>query len=548
MSAHDDHFHPDPDHTPDDHFRGPELEGPLETHPLWTRDNVVLTSVCIDVGSAGTQVLFSTMRLRRQAVDLSTRYLVVARETLYESPVALTPYHDAHSIDARALGALVDEAYHAAGVAPAEIDTGVVILTGEALARDNAEPIARVLSETCGNLVCAAAGHHMEALLAAHGSGAVALAHARDERLLDIDIGGGTTKLSVIDRGRVLATAAIHIGARLVAFDEAGTITRLEPAGKAHAAEAGFDWALGDTASAEALDAVAESMADDLVAALTARPPCERVLGLYLTAPITALEGLDGVVVSGGVAEFVYGRESREFGDLGRRLGAALARRFASGALPWRLCAESRGIRSTALGGSEFTAQLSGNTGYISDPAALLPRRNLEVLRPELTLGGDIDAAVVADAIARRLALADRAGDDADLVLALHWQGPPQFKRLAALAAGIRTALAERIARGRPVYVILDADVALNLGALLAEKLRREDGTLACELLVIDGLTLWDFDFIDLGAVREPSNTVPVTIKSLVFRDAPGGPQRAEPIGQRSHAVPLTSEEATSHD
>jgi ethanolamine utilization protein EutA len=37
-------------------------------------------------------------------------------------------------------------------------------------------------------------------------------------------------------------------------------------------------------------------------------------------------------------------------------------------------------------------------------------------------------------------------------------------------------------------------------------------------LLCIDGVTLSDFDFIDLGKTLEPSGTVPVTIKSLVFQ------------------------------
>ena len=34
---------------------------------------------------------------------------------------------------------------------------------------------------------------------------------------------------------------------------------------------------------------------------------------------------------------------------------------------------------------------------------------------------------------------------------------------------------------------------------------------------MIDGITLWGFDFVDLGRIRMPSMTVPVTIKSLVF-------------------------------
>ena len=40
---------------------------------------------------------------------------------------------------------------------------------------------------------------------------------------------------------------------------------------------------------------------------------------------------------------------------------------------------------------------------------------------------------------------------------------------------------------------------------------------------MIDGISLWDFDYVDLGRVRMPSYTVPVTIKSLVFSEDPRG-------------------------
>jgi ethanolamine utilization protein EutA len=44
------------------------------------------------------------------------------------------------------------------------------------------------------------------------------------------------------------------------------------------------------------------------------------------------------------------------------------------------------------------------------------------------------------------------------------------------------------------------------------------------EVLVIDGVVLWDFDYIDLGRIRMPSKTVPVTVKSLVFSQDPRTP------------------------
>jgi ethanolamine utilization protein EutA len=49
----------------------------------------------------------------------------------------------------------------------------------------------------------------------------------------------------------------------------------------------------------------------------------------------------------------------------------------------------------------------------------------------------------------------------------------------------------------------------------------REDLGVKVEILVIDGVTSRDFDYIDLGKIRLPSRTVPVTIKSLVFGDVP---------------------------
>ena len=56
----------------------------------------------------------------------------------------------------------------------------------------------------------------------------------------------------------------------------------------------------------------------------------------------------------------------------------------------------------------------------------------------------------------------------------------------------------------------------------------REDVRVASEVLVIDGIRLWGFDFIDLGRIRMPSMTVPVTIKSLFFSQDPRAHGKAE--------------------
>ena len=73
---------------------------------------------------------------------------------------------------------------------------------------------------------------------------------------------------------------------------------------------------------------------------------------------------------------------------------------------------------------------------------------------------------------------------------------------------------------------MLDGDIAQTLGAILREELLVES-----DILAIDGVVLRDFDYIDLGRIRMPSCTVPVTIKSLLFSE---DPRRGRPP-QRIH-------------
>jgi ethanolamine utilization protein EutA len=513
-----------------DHFEFDNDDGPIEQNPIWLQDHVTLVSVGIDIGSSGTQVIFSRIKLRRYGEDLTSRYYVVSRETLYQSPVALTPYQSEERIDDAALGRIIDEAYAGAGLHPDDIDTGAVILTGEALRRENAQGIAGILSEQGGEFVCATAGHHMESLLAAFGSGASRVSHDEDKRILNIDIGGGTTKLALVEKGQVTATAAVHIGGRLQVVDESRTITRLDPAGKFHARQAGFSWSKGDTIGPHDLDKVAAGMAETLVKALTERPMSPAVEHLYLTDPILDFGTVDGIMFSGGVGEYVYGRETRDFGDMGRRLGGAIRARIDAGALPWPLLAAGECIRATALGASEYSVQLSGNTSYITKPGELLPRRNLQVLQPNFVCEDVVDAAKLTKAIQAHFTSFDLVEGEGEVALALRWLGSPSYERIAAFAEGIRHGLPNTIARRKPIFIMLDGDIAQTLGAILREELLVES-----EILAIDGVMLRDFDYIDLGRIRMPSYTVPVTIKSLVFSANPTAP-KPQRIHHHDHA------------
>jgi ethanolamine utilization protein EutA len=278
-------------------------------------------------------------------------------------------------------------------------------------------------------------------------------------------------------------------------------------------------------------------MADALIQALTLSPAPGAVDALWLTDPLEPVEGIAGAMFSGGVAEYIYGREERDFGDLGRRLGHAVRSRLEAAALPYPLLPAGECIRATAIGASEYSVQLSGNTVYVSSPGELLPRKNLQVLQPDVALGDSIEPARVTQAIRRHFEAFDLVEGEAEVALAFRWEGAPSYERLAALARGIVEALPMTLMNARPVYLVLDGDIAHSLGALL-----KEEWAIASEVLVIDGVSLWDFDYVDLGRVRMPSYTVPVTIKSLVFSEDPRGPKR------RAHGHSHDHDHSHGHD
>ncbi|MFF1956718.1 ethanolamine ammonia-lyase reactivating factor EutA [Streptomyces sp. NPDC058220] len=503
-----DHGHDHSDDHDHGHDHGVNISPDDPEHPLWERDQIVLTSVGIDIGSATSQLLFSRLTLRRLGRELSSAFVVVDKHVIHESAVALTPYADGLRIDDERLKAIVDEAFESAGISADEVDTGAVILTGEATRRRNARAIADLFAARTGRFICATAGHDMEAALAAHGSGAVARSERDHARVLNIDIGGGTTKLSVAESGTVRSTSALHLGARLIVADDSGRIVRLEPAGRRLAAALGRDWSLGDRVGAAELAELAALMADTVIAEVNRTPaPLGDLDWIRLTEPLTEHGPYDAVLFSGGVAEYVYGREAREFGDLGLLFGRALAER--TGRLPGPVEDSGRAIRATVLGASQYTVQVSGNTIHISDPD-LLPLHNLRVVRPDVDLAGTVDPDQIAAAIERHLSRAEADPDDA-LVFGFRWSGLPSFPRLDAFVEGIRRGLSGRIAAGLPLCLLFDGDIARTVGGILL------DQGVTTPVVSVDGIAVTEFDFVDIGAVLPKSGTVPVSLKSMVF-------------------------------
>ncbi|MDH3443599.1 MAG: ethanolamine ammonia-lyase reactivating factor EutA [Deltaproteobacteria bacterium] len=498
---------------PHDHDHEEPLPEDEEDHPLWKLDTITLTSVGIDVGTATSQIIFSRLVMRRLGRELSSRFVVTERKTLYLSPIHFTPYAaNRERIDEQALGRLIDAAYDAAGLIPEKVDTGAIILTGEAIRRDNARAIAELFSAQRGNFVCATAGHNFEAMLSAHGSGAVALSGESRCRVLNIDIGGGTTKLAACEQGRVLSTAALHIGGRLLVTDNAGVITVLEPGGRELARRAGFEWLVGDRVTPAQLQRLADYMSRAILDLAQHERSAPEFDQLWLTPALNGARNYDAVVFSGGVGEYVYGKEPNSFGDIGAPLGLAIQRQIAGDGLYWPLAPARECIRATVMGAAQHTVQVSGNTIYRANDG-LLPQKNLQVLRPDVDLSHDIDANGIAQSIAGHFQAFDLIEGRSEVALVFRWSGQPSAVRIAAFCRGLLQGLPGTLKSGRPIYLVFDHDLAGLVGTIL-----KNDFEIKNDILAIDGVTLSDFDFIDLGKILEPSGTVPVTIKSLVFQ------------------------------
>ena len=518
---HDGHDHDDDDlrfidgHGGDDFGTagGDDNDGGIDSRDVtWSLDNVVLTTVGVDVGSSTSHLLFARLHLQRLTQSLSSRFVVVRREVLHRSPILLTPYRpDDGLIDVQALERFVHDAYAAANLTPGEVDTGAVILTGAALERANARAVAELFAGSGGKFVCASAGHNLEGILAAHGSGAVALSRERGDTLLHVDVGGGTTKLGLVRDGEVLATAAVHVGGRLVAFDAEQRITRIEPSARLIARELGIPLSLGGRLTAGDRRRLADALADILVDYLSGREPSAVGRAFLLTQPLV-LNGHrpTALTFSGGVAEYIYGREPTRYGDLGPDLARALHDAAERGRLPAQPVPLGEGIRATVLGASQFSVQLSGNTVHISDPG-VLPLRNLPVVYARLE-SANPDAAAVAQAIRNGFVRLDLIEGEHPAAVALPWRGEPHYANLRALADGIAQAMPRSLAAGFPLVVALDGDVGASLGGILAEEL-----DVRTPMVSIDGLELVELDYVDVGEVILPANVVPVVVKSLAF-------------------------------
>lgn len=473
---------------------------------LEEEDEIRLVSVGVDIGSSTSHLVFSRIVLER----LDNRYIVAEREVVHESEVLLTPYLDDQSIDAAALGAFIERQYELAQVNPQAIDTGALILTGVAVRRSNARAIADLFAAQAGKFVSVSAGDALETTLAAFGSGAAARSIREAARVMNIDIGGGTSKIAVCEDGELAGMTAADVGARIVSFDPEGRVRRIEEAGHRFAAEVGLRLELGARPDPVLLEKMVGRMADRLFDIVSNGELGSETSALLRIDPLPPGRAPDVVTFSGGVSEYIYGHQAQGYGDLGPQLAQAILQRVKA----WgpRIEQPEQGIRATVVGASQYTIQVSGATIYV-EPHDVLPLKNTQVIVPALALAGEIlDSAAIAAAVRGALRRFDLQHGERAVALCYRWQESATFARMDAFCRGVVEGLSVLLERGLPLVLVGEGDIGGLIGIHCKEELKLRN-----PIVSIDGVTLKDFDFVDIGALLDTSGAVPVVIKSLVF-------------------------------
>ena len=301
-----------------------------------------------------------------------------------------------------------------------------------------------------------------------------------------MDIGGGTSNLSLIENGQIVRTGCFNVGGRLVTVKNR-VLTYISPVVKK--AFPHFEM--------EQIQELIQTLVAVLEMAAGLRGPTE-LLAQFETQetdkPWEIPEGEVTLSFSGGVADCIDTKHPDfAYGDIGPQLGQAIKNS--------RLCESKyvlgeQTIRATVIGAGCHSAKLSGSTVFFQN--VNLPVKNLPVaiFSMEEQVREDFG-----EIIAQKVAQFDTP----TVMLALDRRETPGYGEIKALAKRLAdTGLS-------PLYVAVQADMAKALGQAIS--LYLPSGS---PCLCIDSVALGEGSYLDIGLPVGPA--LPVVIKTLALQ------------------------------
>lgn len=476
-----------------------------------------IISVGIDIGTTTTQLVLSRLTVRNSAPASVIPHMEISeREVLYRSEIHVTPIDDHLLIDAEEVARIIAEEYERAGMNPWEVETGAVIITGETAKKENAANILESVSEYAGDFVVATAGVNLESILAGRGSGAAAYSEEHHKAYANIDIGGGTANIGVFNGGRVIDAACINVGGHLVEFEK-GTdlITYIAEPAQVVLNHLGLELQIGQRATPKQIIEIARAMADVCVESIVQRKPGEMLNDLLMTPALKEDYEIYRVVISGGVADYVYSdyeplsiREMTQYSDIGPVLGWAIRNAFAEAGVILEKPLET--IRATVIGAGIHTMNISGSTIHVNEET--LPLKNIMVLSPFAK--GDMPADIETIAHTIHEHVGRISSEDPDKMLAIAIDSPAEitYPCIRDLAEGIYKGMEEYLRYRAVLVVVMGADCGKALGQCLSIVADKH-----IELVCVDQIEVDEGDYVDIGSPIMGGRVVPVVVKTLVF-------------------------------
>ncbi len=383
------------------------------------------------------------------------------------------------------------------------ITTGAVIITGETARKENSEGVLQELAAFAGDFVVAVAGPDLEAIFAAQGAGTLAFSKNTTKKLININIGGGTSNYAVIQNGIILDTFALNIGGRLIRINAEGQIEYISPKIQSLISQLDLPLEQNYKVNLEDLQQLTYRFASMIGECVGIEPLQPETINLFINHQNQGIIP-EEIFFSGGVAEFIYSLENittlqevSQFGDIGPLLGQTIRNYFQDHHVNIREPQEK--IQATVIGAGSYSIQLSGTTIIYEE--TILPLKNVPMVHIFENETEDIQ--IIETRIEQNLVLYP------DQMFGIGFHGPecPSYKEIQTIAKQITIGFQSR---SEPIIVIVEHDFAKALGQTIQYIICNSK-----PVICLDRIQIQNGDYIDIG--KPILGVLPVIIKTIFF-------------------------------
>lgn len=447
-----------------------------------------MLSAGIDIGTTTTHLVISRIGIGvTEGFGTVPSVHITSKKVLFKSDVVFTPLLPDGKIDARAVTEIIKEQYKKVGVTPDELKCGAVIVTGESACRENASEVISSVSEFAGDFIAAQAGSELESYLSGKGAGADVISENEGKCTANVDIGGGTTNISVFVNGSCVETCCLNIGGRLVRkSNDDGVFVSSSLLNLCRANDINIK-SFDDVDSINSIHKLCSILATKIKEALGFCKEKTIETELITDSLLSGKYIPEIITFSGGVSECMQEKTDNlfKYGDIGVILADEI--RNDTETYPCKVITElDNPIRATVIGAGQFSMDISGSTIQYADVA--LPIKNLPCIES-----------------------LERVSDKA-CAICIRGEKSPSFKDVDTLSEKIVTACKELINNNTTLVVILKEDFSKALGQCLRRRLPPK-----YPFICLDGIECKSDDYIDIGEPIAGNKAVPVVVKTLVF-------------------------------